>query len=566
MSRATPEITDRGALAAALVLASVIAVAGLWSHSLWTPDEPTGSAVGRAMFDGGDFVVPRLNGRPFLEKPPLYWWAQAASFRVFGVGDVAARVPSAVFAWLTLVATFGLGRRLAGPRAGLVAVAVLATTAEFNEDMTRVVVDPALTFFITVAYWGFAVRAAPRSKADERLATWALAVAIPLAFLSKGVVAIGLGVVPPVVYLLWRDRADWRRAIRSQWRGAAAGLAAFILIAGPWMWLLARRGGWEALRECLVGNTVGRLFTTSSSGAYGHLQPPWYYLTDGVVVWMPWILVLPAMLRAGVWRARDDSRRLLLASCAIGFVLLSAAASKRAMYLVPLMPPFAVCVGWWAQRRADPSDPRARDAGRWDRATLHALATVAALVPLAVLAAVVVLRRPAWWPATALPLAQVAAQFTPVRFAACALAAGMAVIALVVRFSRRARAAGRPALGAILVSYLVLFLAYQTAGKMWLDPLKNLHDLTAAIARLTPAGTPVRAYRPLESFTAIVNFDLGRTVESIGDARSIVELFAREPQVRLVLEAEVIPDCRRTSRDTSSTRYDETGRKAAPSR
>src|ERR1700680_3156077 len=81
----------------ALLVATVTAFAGLASHSLWTPDEPTGAAVGRAMLTSGDLVVPRLNGRPFLEKPPLYWWVQVAGFHVFGVSDATARMPSALF-------------------------------------------------------------------------------------------------------------------------------------------------------------------------------------------------------------------------------------------------------------------------------------------------------------------------------------------------------------------------------------------------------------------------------------------------------------------------------------
>ena len=47
------------------------------SNELWTPDEPRDAAIGRAMWESGDWIVPRLNGEPFLEKPPLYWWARS---------------------------------------------------------------------------------------------------------------------------------------------------------------------------------------------------------------------------------------------------------------------------------------------------------------------------------------------------------------------------------------------------------------------------------------------------------------------------------------------------------
>src|SRR5215470_8299257 len=71
----------RRPLGAVLLLSILVCCAGTFSHSLWSPDEPTGAAVGRAMADSGDLIVPRLNGEPFLEKPPLYWWVQVAAFR-----------------------------------------------------------------------------------------------------------------------------------------------------------------------------------------------------------------------------------------------------------------------------------------------------------------------------------------------------------------------------------------------------------------------------------------------------------------------------------------------------
>ena len=557
-------VTGRGAFVAALVLAAVMVAAGPRSHSLWTPDEPTGSAVGRAMFETGDYIVPRLNGRPFLEKPPLYWWAQAAAFRALGLSDAAARVPSALFSLLTLAATYGLGRRLAGPRAGVVAVAVLATTAEFNEDMTRVVVDPALACFVTVAYWGFAILAEPRSAREARLGSAAVAMSIPLAFLTKGAIAIGLGVVPPVAYLIWRARVDWRSGARRLLPVAVAGPVVFALLVVPWAALLVQRAGFAALRECLLGNTLGRFFTTEASAAYGHRQPIWYYVANGVAMTLPWILTLPAMWHARVWQRSSEACRLLLTCCALGVLLLSMAQSKRTLYLLPLLPAFAACVGWWAEHLIASFDPDAPVAYGWDRATLDVLAGVAALVPLVVFGGAIVLRTPVWLPATGYPLARIAAELTSTRLAMLALAAGVAVAVLAARFSSRARLASAPAVGGIIVSYVLVFVAYQTAGKALVDPLKNLHDLTAAVGRLAPAGAPVYAYRPSEALQAIINFDLGRTVEAVDSPQGIVDLFTRDPSARLVLAAAAVRELPPDVAGHCRYAYNETGRKASP--
>src|ERR1017187_8549312 len=157
------------------------------------------------------------------------------------------------------------------------------------------------------------------------------------------------------------------------------------------MFALYHDAGWTALRECLIGNTVGRFFNTEALRVYGHREPPWFYATAGLTAAAPWILALPAMLRAGPWRATDSTqhdgaaRRLLIVSCGIGVLLLSAAASKGALYLVPLLPAFAVCVGWWADGVVtSPSGGATRDRS-WDRPTMWLLMAVATALPLAAL-------------------------------------------------------------------------------------------------------------------------------------------------------------------------------------
>src|SRR5258707_3630721 len=202
MPSSSPEARSHAGPATAFLLAVLVSFAGIGSRSLWSPDEPTGGAVGRGMLDSGDLIVPRLNGEPFLEKPPLYWWVQVAAFRALGILDAVARVPSALFSALTLLVAYAIGRRLGGRRQGMMALVVLGTTVVFVQNLGRVVVDPALTFFVALAHLGFAVLAEPRTPSEARWARSLIAVAIPLGFLSKGVVAIGFGAGPPGLYLL----------------------------------------------------------------------------------------------------------------------------------------------------------------------------------------------------------------------------------------------------------------------------------------------------------------------------------------------------------------------------
>jgi len=630
------------ALALAALAAAAVSFAGIGSHSLWTPDEPRDAAIGKAMWVSGDLVVPRLNGRPFLEKPPLAWWAQTVSFRLFGVSDAAARVPSALFATLTLLVTFAVARRLGGARAGWLAAGALAATVEFSEDMGRAIVDPPLVLMVTLAYAGFVLlvsdgrdaggtlrQAGGRGAGAERWGAYLLiALAVPLAFLAKGVVGIGLTLGPPVLYLLLAGAAAGRARTRPAGKaeGSAAmrrglagtmrrrpagpeprGFAAtmrrrlagpeprgfagtvrllaplallavplFAAVVLPWALALLREGGWAALRECLIGNTVDRLLATEAGRALGHRQPFWYYLPAGAVAFLPWTLALPAMLRsradpspatrpigltvAGACapahrQSAESGRRLLLASSLIGVLLLSLAASKRSLYLVPLLPALAVPLGLWLDGlgRAERS--------RWDRPTALLLLTLAAFLPPTLWLGAWGAGRGVW---RSFPAAPLRAELTGTHLAAAGLAAVAVAALLLCRGARHLRTATTPAGAWLVLPFLTIALAYQIAVKAAIEPLKSPHDLTAAVARLDPGTAPVAAYRPSETTLGIIGFDLGRQVRSLSSPAEVAALFSTQPADRLVLSLDALRHLPAPLRARLRLLYDETATKASP--
>lgn len=591
-------------LAGVALAAAVVSFAGIGSHSLWTPDEPRDAAVGKTMWSGGDLVVPRLNGRPFLEKPPLAWWAQAAAFQALGASDAAARMPSALFATLTLILTYAVGRRLGGERAGWLAAGALACTAEFCEDMGRAIVDPPLVLMVTLAYAGFAVLATGRAAAESaaepagrsgeatelrggsavrRGAYLLICLAVPLAFLAKGVVGVGLALGPPLLYLLAtaaraassgdgngaRQRLGWAKAARLLGPLALLGVPLFAAIVLPWALALLHRGGWEALRECLVGNTVGRLLSTAAGSAYGHRQPFWYYLPAGAAALLPWTLALPAVLRdggkgtaaaangqstAGVASA-TTGRRLLLATFFIGVALLSLASTKRALYLVPLLPALAVPVGLWLDRLGRPAR------SRWDRPAALLLLALAAILPPALWTIALAAARGAFH---SFPVAPLRAALTTGRLAAAGIVAAGGAVLLLLRLARHLRDGGTPTGTWLVVPFLALALTYQTAVKAAVEPLKNLHDLTRAVARLDPGAGPVAAYRPSETTMGILNFDLDRLVQPLAAPADLVAFLAARPGARVVISVDALGHLPAPDRAHLRLLYDETGAKASP--
>jgi 4-amino-4-deoxy-L-arabinose transferase-like glycosyltransferase len=93
---------------------------GLSNHGIWSPDEPRVAEVGREMATTGNWTVPTLNQKPFLEQPPLYYQSLALAFKVFGkASDKVVRIPSALFAFAGVMVAFFIANFLFGPRVAL---------------------------------------------------------------------------------------------------------------------------------------------------------------------------------------------------------------------------------------------------------------------------------------------------------------------------------------------------------------------------------------------------------------------------------------------------------------
>src|SRR5688572_5157237 len=107
--------------------------------------------MGREMAVSGDWLVPRLNGVPHYAKPPWIYWCIAASLKIFGFNEWAARLPSAFAAIVTAITVYALGRRMGGVGAGLISALILCSSLLFFVASRLITPDMMLTAFITLA-------------------------------------------------------------------------------------------------------------------------------------------------------------------------------------------------------------------------------------------------------------------------------------------------------------------------------------------------------------------------------------------------------------------------------
>jgi 4-amino-4-deoxy-L-arabinose transferase-like glycosyltransferase len=343
--------TDRACLLLVLATGLVLCATGLGRRDLWDPDEPRTALATAAIVSTGDWSVLRQDGRPWLEKPPLYFWLAAATSIAAGeVNELTVRLPGNAAAVLCSVVVFLLGRELWGRRAGALAAIVLLTTEDFVVESRWARPDMLLALLMTVA--ALAAWCALRSsfRTAWLLAFW---VALGLAVLTKGPV----GLLPLVA--LGVHLASTRGLGAARCLGAAWGVPIAALPTVLWALAWSRASG----TTFPIGESLLR-FGTRVAGGLHHPHPPLHLLTTLPLSLLPWVVMVPAAMfetfpRRGL---RRDDRSVFLYSFLIVYVVMFAmSVEKRGIYLLPILPFGALLIGrLWDLALFDWDPPPAR--------------------------------------------------------------------------------------------------------------------------------------------------------------------------------------------------------------
>lgn len=342
----------------ALVLAAVMFVFPLTVYfPLLDPDEGLHASIAQAMVETGDWTTPTFLGEPFLDKPILYFWVQAASLSWFGPCEAAVRLPGLMFGLLGAITTGLLGNRLFNRMTGWMAGILYATTILPTALAQAASHDVALVPWVNLTLlllWDEPPGDESPSKTSAKtrfLAPLLAGVFLGLAILTKGLFGVAVVATAYGGYMLIGRR--WSLAMVL--RGATA-LAVGVLVASPWYIAVDRQQPGYLYYYFIDRHLLG---LTTESQPHGD-QPWWYYLPVLFGGGLPWIGYLPVVVRDG-WAKRSalaglntgvsnvsPSRRkamLLLWCWLIGWTLLmQAAGSKLATYLWPVFPPLAILI------------------------------------------------------------------------------------------------------------------------------------------------------------------------------------------------------------------------------
>jgi len=330
----------------ALAFALAARVAAMALLPVTDPTEGRYAQVSQEMAVTGDWVTPRVwmneAHLPFMGKPPLFFWAAAATMKLLGVSELAARLPSLLAALLLIGLLYRVMERYGGSGSGWLSVLVTASCGFFLAVSGVVAIDMLLSACVAgslLAYFAFTCE--PSLRLRQR---WSLLVFLLLAlgFLTKGPVAVVLFGLP---VLAWTAR--WRQwpALRDHcW---AEGVLLFLVLVTPWFAVCELRNP-GFLKYFFLNENLLRFVTHDYGDAYGngHLYPRGTALLMFLATTSPWCLF--ALWR--VVRTRSAGRVLTLADKQASFLFLAFAAgtlfwclARQLLftYMLPMLPLFA---------------------------------------------------------------------------------------------------------------------------------------------------------------------------------------------------------------------------------
>ncbi len=303
---------------------------------LMDPDEGRYAEIAREMLVSGDFITPRLNFLPYLEKPPLVYWLTALSLSVGGLNEWAARFIPALSALGGVMAVYWLTAKLWGPGTAFLAAMVTATSSGYFLLGRLLILDMTLTGFMT---WGIALAYLAVRNQQRHYLPWAY-LALGLAVLAKGPVAV---VLPALIFLSWFLAQKQGRGVRQLWHPGGALIFAVVVL--PWYILVAWRNP-DFWNYFFLQEHIQRFLAPRVHAG----QPFYFYLGVLVSGFLPWVFLLPWAWRASVsGRPSPEASRdrlFLLLWFGVIFIFFSLARSKLFPYLLPGLPPLAMLVAW----------------------------------------------------------------------------------------------------------------------------------------------------------------------------------------------------------------------------
>lgn len=353
-----------------LLVSSAVMLTGLGTSRLWDRDEPRNAGCARDMWERADWIVPTFNGELRAHKPVLLYWCMMAAYSLGGVNEFTARLPSALCAIGSALATYAIGRRLFNPTVGLWSSVILSTSLMFGVAGRAATPDSLLIFCVTLTMLVFVLFAFPSKDGSYYpQPLWQAAMlygAMGLAVLAKGPVGLVLPTAVIGMFLLIQrlprsePSSHRARVLINMLRPFTPlhflrtciamrplmAIGMVLLVAAPWYIAVGLKTDGAFLQEFFFTHNLDR----ATGSMEGHRGGPWYYPVAMLAGFFPWsIFALPLLLETVArLRFRDkQADAYLFVTCwvCVWVGIFSIARTKLPSYVTPCYPAIAILAG-----------------------------------------------------------------------------------------------------------------------------------------------------------------------------------------------------------------------------
>ena len=327
------------------IFLAIVFILTLNSRQLISGDETRVAGISAQTAIYGNWVKPELNGKDFLEKPPLFFWADAISMKIFGYNPFGARLPAALMAIFGALGVFIFMRKIKYSNiAAFSAAIILATSAQYWEYGHKSMIDMMLAAFIGVSILAFKAYCDADSTKEKLLYFCIYSLALAGGLMSKGLVGIAIPIASIGSYLFFTHVLLKKPEKWTTWLIFFSGVILSFIPFAIWIMILYKQAGYDAVYTVVWTNNFGRFTGTHAE----HVEPFYYYLLKILGQLAPWTFLLPFALWfhfKQAFKKKNQTSLFLLCSLIVPYTMLSMAAGKRQVYILPLYAFEAILIG-----------------------------------------------------------------------------------------------------------------------------------------------------------------------------------------------------------------------------
>lgn len=300
----------------------------LGAYPLVDIDETRYVDMAKEMLKTKDFMTLYVNGEYFFEKPPLYFWIECLSLKLFGISEFTARLPIVLLSLLPLGLLFDICNRAKGFKFAFLTTAVLMTSLEYILITRMAILDSVLTSFCvsSVLCYFYTLYI----KESNKKWFWLLSyVFMGLAVLAKGIPGIAIPLITiaisTIIFKTYKETLKY----------SLIGIPIFLFIALPWHILMCKMYPHLFYHEYIYKHHILRFLGSDVI----HRNQPWYFY----LMTLAWGLVPHTLMLLGIKNLKLDKFLILNITAALTCLLFfSASGGKLVTYILPIYPFLAV--------------------------------------------------------------------------------------------------------------------------------------------------------------------------------------------------------------------------------